>query len=53
MKKILCLPLSLIHISAVKENMRKKAEAEKSQGKTPVAHQGCPGDGYKRQELMW
>ena len=29
--------------AAVKENMRKKAEAEKSQGKTPVAHQGCPG----------
>lgn len=23
--------------------MRKKAEAEKSQVKTPVAHQGCPG----------
>ena len=29
--------------AAVKENMRKKAEAEKSQVKTPVAHQGCPG----------
>lgn len=29
--------------AAVKENMRKKAEAEKGQGKTPVAHQGCPG----------
>lgn len=29
--------------AAVKENMRKKAEAEKSQGKTSVAHQGCPG----------
>ena len=29
--------------AAVKENMRKKAEAEKSQGKTPIAHQGCPG----------
>ncbi len=29
--------------AAVKENMRKKVEAEKSQGKTPVAHQGCPG----------
>lgn len=29
--------------AAVKENMRKKAEAEKRQGKTSVAHQGCPG----------
>lgn len=29
--------------AAVKENMRKKAEAEKGQGKTPVAHQGCLG----------
>ena len=28
--------------AAVKENMRKKAEAEKSQGKTPIAHQGVP-----------
>ena len=44
-----CLPtcptgaITFVEREAVKENMRKKAEAEKSQGKTPVAHQGCPG----------